>query len=106
MKILLLITFFIFNIVCVSAQTPPLSPALQEAQKISAEVVKLFQQKKYDEALPLAQKAISIREKELGKSHISVAQAWRNLAYIQFQREKRNEAENAFEKAFEIYEKN
>jgi TonB family protein len=90
----------------VFAQTSPLSPALEEAQKISAEAVKLFQQKKYDEALPLAQKAISIRENELGKNHISVAQAWRNLAYIQLQREKRKEAEKAFGNAFEIYEKN
>ena len=106
MKILMSFILISLGVVSVSAQTSPLSPALQEAQKITAEVVKLFQQKKYDEALPLAQKAISIRENELGKSHISVAQAWRNLAYIQLQREKRNEAENAFETAFEIYEKN
>lgn len=94
------------NVLCVSAQTMQPSTALQEAQKISAEVVKLFQQKKYDEALLLAQRAISIRENELGKNHISVAQAWRNLAYIQLQREKRKEAEKAFENGFEIYEKN
>lgn len=106
MKILMLFILVSLSVLCVSAQTTQPSPALQEAQKISAEVVKLFQQKKYDEALPLAQRAISIRENELGKSHISVAQAWRNLAYIQLQREKRNEAEKAFENAFEIYEKN
>lgn len=90
----------------VFAQTSPPSPALQEVQKISAEVVKLFQQKKYDEALPLAQKAISMRENELGANHITVAQAWRNLAYIQLQLEKRKEAEKAFKTAFSIYEKN
>lgn len=88
------------------AQTAPTSNALQEAQKISAEAVRLFQQKKYDEAAPLAEKAIAIREKKLGKNHVSVAQAWRNLAYIQLRREKRKEAEKAFENAFEIYERN
>ncbi len=92
--------------VCLAAQTAPISTALQEAQKLSAEAVKLFQQKKYDEAFPLAQKAVSIRENELGKNHLSVAQAWRNLAYIQRQRDNRKEAESAFENAFEIYEKN
>jgi TonB family protein len=89
-----------------AAQTTAASPALLEAQKLSTEVVKLFQQQKYEEALPLAQKAISIREKELGKYHISVAHAWRNLAYIQHQREKLKDAGKAFENAFEIYEKN
>jgi TonB family protein len=106
MKSSMLLILFSLAVMCVSAQTAPLSPALQEAQKISAEVVKLFQQKKYDEAAPLAQKAITIRETELGKHHVSVAQAWRNLAYIQLQRERQKEAEKAFENAFEIFERN
>jgi TonB family protein len=106
MKILILFILISLAVVCVAAQTPPPSTALQEAEKISAEAVKLFQQKKYDEAAPLAQKAITIREIELGKNHISVAQAWRNLAYIQLQREKQKEAAQAFKDAFEIYEQN
>ena len=83
-----------------------ISPALQEATKLSSEVVKLYQQKKYDAALPLAQKIIEIRQRESGKTHLSVAQAWRNLGYIQQGRGKLNEAESAFENAFEIYEAN
>lgn len=106
MKILMLIILISLAVVCISAQTATLSPALQEAQKISAEAVKLFQQKKFDEAARLAQKAITIREGELGKNHILVAQAWRNLAYIQLQSQKQKEAEKAFETAFEIYERN
>ncbi|MCA1625175.1 MAG: tetratricopeptide repeat protein [Acidobacteria bacterium] len=106
MKNLVLFVLISFAVLCVSAQTSQLSPTLQEAQKISAEVVKLYQQKKYDEALPLAERAISIRESELGKNHISVAQALRNLAYIQLQRERRKEAGKVFENALEIYEKN
>ena len=107
MKNLLLLVFLACGCLTVSAQTAPtLSPALQEAQKISAEVVRLFQQKKYDEALPLAQKAIAIREKELGKNHLSVGGAWRNLAYIHFQTGNQKDAERAFKNAFEIYEKN
>ena len=97
MKILMLLILISLSALRVFSQTTNPSPTLLEAQKLSAEVVKLFQQKKYDDALPLAQKAISIRENELGKNHISVAQAWRNLAYIQLQREKQKEAEKAFE---------
>jgi TonB family protein len=104
MKNLILLTLLTLGCVCVSAQSA--SSALQEAQKITAEAVKFFQQGKYDEAAPLAQKAIAIREKELGKDHLSVAQAWRNLAYIQLQRNNRKEAEKAFKTAYEIYEKN
>lgn len=106
MKILMSFILFSLFVVGVSAQTAAPSPALQEAQKISAEVVKLFQQKKYDEALPLAERVVQLRETALGKNHLSLAQAWRNLAYIQLQREKRKEAEKAFENAFEIYERN
>ncbi len=100
-------TILVFlSAVSISAQTTQNSAALQEALKISGEVVKLFSQSKFDEALPLAQKVIEIREKELGKNHIIVGQAWRNLAYIQLRREKQKESEKAFSNAFEIYEKN
>ena len=106
MKTLTAISFIVFSFVYVSGQTPQDSPAKQEADKISIEVVKLFNEKKFDEALLLARRVISIRENELGKNDISVAEAWRNLAYIQLQRKDGKEAETAFEKAFEIYEKN
>ncbi len=104
--------FFLSIVLCfliglkVSAQTPPISPGTTEALKLSAEVVTLFQQKKYDEALPLAQKVIEIRVRESGKNHLVVGQAWRNLAYLQQRRGKANEAETAFENALDIYEVN
>lgn len=106
MKTLLSIFISAVVFISVSAQTAPSATTSPEAVKLSAEVVRLFQQKKYDEALPLAQKVIEIREKESGKTHLTVAQAWRNLAYIQQQREKLNEAKQAFENALDIYEKN
>ncbi len=82
----------------------PPSAAEQEAVKLSVETVKLFQQKKFDEALPLAQKVLEIRLREAGKNDISVAKAWNNVGYIQQRRGKTNEARNAFENAFDIYE--
>jgi tetratricopeptide (TPR) repeat protein len=110
MKILISIILISVGLMGISAQTTKpdaqLSPALQEAAKLSGELVSLFRQKKFDEALPLAQKVVEIREKESGKTHLSVGQAWSNLAYIQQRRGASGEAEKAFERAFDIYESN
>lgn len=104
MQKFVLIFSIVFSFISVQAQTE--TPAQQEALKISTQVVKLFKEKKFAEALPLAQKVVSIREKELGKNHLLVAQSLRNLAYIQLQLKKDKEAEESFRNAFEIYEKN
>lgn len=110
MKILISIILISVGLMQISAQTAKpdaqLSPALQEAAKLSGELVSLFRQKKFDEALPLAQKVVEIRERESGKTHLSVGQAWSNLAYIQQRRGASGAAEKAFERAFDIYESN
>lgn len=87
----------------VSAQD---SNSNDEIKSLSVEVVKLYQAKKYDEALPLAKKAISLSEKKLGKDHLSIASSWRNLAYIQAQLGKKKDAEKSFENALSLYENN
>ena len=64
----------------------------QEALKLdpnSAEInynlgLAYFSQKKYKEALPLAQKAAIDYEKELGANNIEVARAQRNSGYINY----------------------
>jgi tetratricopeptide (TPR) repeat protein len=110
MKILLLLSIALIGFASSYAQTPakPDAPDSEsrETAKLSEEVVRLFQAGKYDEALPLAKQAIEAREKELGPNHILVAQAWRNLAYVELNVKKEKEASKAFDKAFDIYEKN
>lgn len=105
-KFLTIFSFIILVCANLYAQMPQKSAAAQEADKLSVEVVKLFKEKKFSEAVPVARRVISIRENEFGKYHISVAEAWRNMGYIQIQLKNNKEAENAFDKAFEIYEKN
>ena len=103
------ITFFSFIFfACTNfyAQPPQKSAAAQEADKLAVEVVKLFKEKKFKEAEPIARRVIAVRETESGKTHLSVADAWRNLAYIELELKNNKEAEKAFDKAFEIYEKN
>ena len=53
---------------------------LEEAKKLNSQVVQLFQQRKYTEALPLAQKVLEIREKNLGPEHPDVGLGLYNLA--------------------------
>ncbi|NJO61976.1 MAG: tetratricopeptide repeat protein, partial [Richelia sp. RM2_1_2] len=69
----------------VTGQTQPTqsnqqSPELQEAERLNQQVVKLYQEGKYAEAIPLAEKALAIREKVLGKEHPDVATSLNNLA--------------------------
>lgn len=103
MKVLITVLLILCGSAFVYAQTPTTS---EEGRKLSVEVVKLYQAKKYDEALPLAKKVISVTEKDLGKNHLSLAAAWRNLAYLYAQLGNKKEAEKSFEKALSIYENN
>lgn len=79
---------------------------LDDGQRFSIEAVRLFNAGKFEEALPFAKNAIVAREKSVGKNHLSVASAWRNLAYIENKLNKPKEAEAAFDNALSIYEKN
>ena len=60
------------------AQTPSSADALAEAQQLSLTVVKLFNEKKYAEALPLAKRALLLRENALGPDHDMVQSAMLN----------------------------
>ena len=101
MKNLVLVLLIAFGFVAIAAQ----NTNLQEADKLSAEVVRLYKEKKFDEALPLAQKVVALREKEQGKGHPQVAQALRNLAFIQIERGDRKQGVESLNKALDIFEK-
>jgi CHAT domain-containing protein/tetratricopeptide (TPR) repeat protein len=53
---------------------------LQEARKMGAESLRLFRGGKYEEARPLAERALEIRMKELGPDHLDVSQSLHLLA--------------------------
>ncbi|HEV7842556.1 MAG TPA: TonB family protein [Pyrinomonadaceae bacterium] len=92
----------------VQAQTQtaaPQSAELAEADKLSAEAVKLYAAGKYDEALPPAKNALKIREKELGSDHPLVAVALSNLAGILMAKREVKDAEALYRRALAIYEK-
>jgi CHAT domain-containing protein/Tfp pilus assembly protein PilF len=55
---------------------------LHEARKLSVESLRLYYAGRYDEALPLVERAVKIRRDELGPEHLDVVQSLRILAII------------------------
>src|SRR6185295_18759809 len=86
-------------------QTTPASPDPEEATRLSHEVVRLHDERKYDEALPLAKRALELREKALGPDHELVGISLYNVAGIYRAQSRYENAEPLFKRALEILEK-
>ena len=87
-----------------AAGTQP-SPDVAEADRLSAQVVKLYQEEKIEEAIPLAKRALKLREKALGPRHREVGDAKANLAILYMATNKYEDAEQQLKQALAIYEK-
>ena len=81
------------------------SEALAEAAQLSLTVVKLFNEARYDAALPLAKRALELREKALGADDDLVQGALLNLAEIYTATKKYGEAQKLIERLTRTYEK-
>ncbi|WP_437902731.1 tetratricopeptide repeat protein [Sorangium sp. So ce327] len=74
--------------VAAQAQTPKREAAtaatgpLEEAERLNARVAELEQAGRYNEAMPLARRALDLREKALGPEHPDVAQSLDSLALL------------------------
>ncbi|HKX29484.1 MAG TPA: CHAT domain-containing tetratricopeptide repeat protein [Blastocatellia bacterium] len=79
--------------------------ALQEARRLSAEFYKLYYAGKYDEAFPPIERALEIREKELGLDHQSVADTVSALAVLYNCKGNYGQAESLSQRALNIREK-
>lgn len=86
-----------------AAQTQ--SPELIEADQLSAQVLDLYKEGKYDAALPVAQRALALREKVLGPGNLLTADASANLAAVYMAKDKRKEAIPYYQRAISIREK-
>ncbi|MGB6301921.1 MAG: tetratricopeptide repeat protein, partial [Rivularia sp. (in: cyanobacteria)] len=69
------------------------SAELQEAERLNQQVEQLYRQRKYREAIPLAERALAIREKVLGEEHPDVAQSLNNLALLYYSQGNYSKAE-------------
>ncbi len=76
-----------------------------EAQRLLAEAESLAWQKRYDEAIPIAQKALALREKALGAFDPAVADALSTLAWPYLQKLDIPRAEALYQRALAIRER-
>lgn len=76
-----------------------------EADRLNAEVVRLYREGKYEEALPVARRVLELREKALGGDDMRVAHALANLANVHARKGDYKEAEPLFTRALAVAEK-
>lgn len=88
-----------------SQEAKALSPEMSELNRLNDEVLKLFGEGKFDEALPMAKRALKISEKEFGSDHRIVADVRANLAEVYIGKRDYDEAESHYKRTLAIYEK-
>ena len=87
-----------------NSQEPKEPPELQEASTLSESVVNLFNQRKYDEALPLAKRALEIREKLLPRTDPRILSSLTNLGELYVARRDYKPAREVFQRLLQIQE--
>lgn len=91
-----------------SGEAAPASAAasteLTEAEKLNAEVIKLYKAGKFDEAAELAKRVLQIREKLLAPGHDLIVSALINLGEVNRARRKYGEAKTYYQRLLAIYE--
>src|ERR1700683_1933767 len=75
------------------------------ADELNKRIHELSQAGKYAEAIPLAQRALAIREKALGPDHPAVARPLNNLAALYDDQGRHAEAEPLYKRALVVLEK-
>jgi tetratricopeptide (TPR) repeat protein len=78
---------------------------IAEADQLASQIVKLYNDEKYDEALPLAQRLLELRKRTVGPDHFLTGQALENLAEIFLAKGKKKEARAYYKQALPIFEK-
>jgi CHAT domain-containing protein/Tfp pilus assembly protein PilF len=76
--------------------------ALQEAHRLSTRALGLFAAGKYDEALPLAERALELSEKELGPDDVYVAYLLDEVGWLYSNKSNYARAEQLFQRALTI----
>ena len=94
----------------VGQETQAEAPAAQqdrrlvEAEQLNQQVVELYQQGRYGEAVPLAQRVLELRESSLGENHPDVATSLNNLALLYKTQGNYVAAEPLYQRSLNIYE--
>lgn len=89
----------------VQSQAEGRDQQLAEAAKLDAQVVQLYQEGKYDQAISAAKRVLKIREKLLNADDALLADSFGNLALLNLAKRRLDDAESFFKRALLIYEK-
>jgi CHAT domain-containing protein/Tfp pilus assembly protein PilF len=104
MRVWLLMSAFWLGVLLAAASVAAGDP-LEEARVLNQQVIKLYKAGRYQEAVPLAQQALKIREKVLGPEHPDTAHSLNNLAMTYHQLGAYEKALPLLQRALEIKEK-
>ena len=102
--------FLVFSLFLASAlfAFSPLSYSqendLQKATSLNQQLIQLYRQGRYSEAIPVAEKVLTIREKVLGPDHSDVAESLNNLAELYRTLGDYTKAEPFYKRSLAIYE--
>jgi len=78
------------------------APELAQSRQLNSQVMQLFAEGKYDEALPIAKRALELREKAFGPVHEELWPLLMNLGEISRMKKQWHEAQAYFQRALEI----
>src|SRR6476469_7538523 len=91
--------------VAITVPLPSSGQDLNEAVVLNTRVIELYNAGQYAEAIPLAQRALSIRERALGPDHPDLASLLENLAALYATQGQYVEAEALYKRSLAIREK-
>jgi tetratricopeptide (TPR) repeat protein len=92
-------------ILVVAAPSLCLGQSLKQADELQRKVIELLNAGEYSQAMPLAQRVLSLREAALGPDHLDVARALNNLALVYDSQSRHHDAEPLFKRSLAIREK-
>ncbi|MEP7336587.1 MAG: TonB family protein [Acidobacteriota bacterium] len=81
------------------------TPEQIEADNLNGQVIQLFKEKKFKEAMAPAKRCVELREKSLGAEHESTAVALNNLASVYSELDKHGDAAETRERLLKVQEK-
>jgi len=84
---------------------PALAQQTDDLTALSQRVQQLHQEGQYAEALPIAQRALTLAKQRFGDNHAEVGNALNNLAVLYHARGEYTEAEPLYRRALALYEK-
>jgi tetratricopeptide (TPR) repeat protein len=89
----------------VAATNMSFGQSLKDAEALNKKIAELYNAGKYSEAISLGERVLSIRERELGPNHPSVASSLNNLATFYHAQGRYADAERLYQRSLAIREK-